>query len=53
VSPAAKRLLKHPRLMPYHRLIAAVVLVNAGARTTSLAATGGSATAARSRRSRG
>lgn len=30
VAPAARRLLKHPRLMPYHRLIAAVVLVNLG-----------------------
>jgi hypothetical protein len=28
-APSARRLLKHPRLMPYHRLIAAVVLVNA------------------------
>jgi hypothetical protein len=26
--PAARRVLKHPRLMPYHRLILAVVLVN-------------------------
>ncbi len=26
---AARRLSKHPRLMPYHRLIAAVVLINA------------------------
>src|SRR5918995_1520139 len=29
-APAARRVLKHPRLMPYHRLIVAVLLVNAG-----------------------
>jgi hypothetical protein len=29
VAPAARRLLKHPHLMPYQRLIAAVVLINA------------------------
>ena len=28
--PAARRLSKHPRLMPYHRLIALVVLINLG-----------------------
>jgi hypothetical protein len=28
LAPAARRLLKHPRLMPYHRLILAVVLLN-------------------------
>src|SRR4051794_328538 len=28
LAPAARRLLKHPRLMPYHRLILAVVLIN-------------------------
>jgi hypothetical protein len=28
LAPAVKRLLKHPRLMPYHRLILAVVLLN-------------------------
>jgi hypothetical protein len=28
LAPRARRLLKHPRLMPYHRLIAGVVLVN-------------------------
>jgi hypothetical protein len=26
----ARRVLKHPRLMPYHRLIVAVLLINAG-----------------------
>jgi hypothetical protein len=30
VAPAARRLLKHPRLTPYHRLILAVVLTNLG-----------------------
>ena len=30
LAPAARRLLKHPRLMPYHRLMVAVVLVNLG-----------------------
>ena len=29
LAGAARRLLKHPRLMPYHRLIVAVVLINA------------------------
>jgi hypothetical protein len=29
--PAVRRALKHPRLMPYHRLIAAVALVNLAA----------------------
>jgi hypothetical protein len=28
--PVARRVLKHPRLMPYHRLIVAVLLINAG-----------------------
>jgi hypothetical protein len=31
LAPAARRLFKHPRLMPYHRLIVAVLLVNAAA----------------------
>jgi hypothetical protein len=30
LAPAARRALKHPRLTPYHRLIAGVVLVNLG-----------------------
>ena len=30
LAPAARRLLKHPRLTPYHRLILAVVLTNLG-----------------------
>jgi hypothetical protein len=30
LAPAARRLLKHPRLMPYHRLVLAVVLINVG-----------------------
>ena len=30
LAAAAKRLFKHPRLMPYHRLILAVVLINLG-----------------------
>jgi hypothetical protein len=30
LAPAAKRALKHPRVMPYHRLIAAVLLINLG-----------------------
>jgi hypothetical protein len=30
LAPAAKRLFKHPRLMPYHRLILAIVLINSG-----------------------
>jgi hypothetical protein len=29
-APSARRLLKHPRLMPYHRLIVAVLAINAG-----------------------
>ena len=29
-APAVRRMLKHPRLMPYHRLIVAVVLINLG-----------------------
>ena len=31
LAPAARRPLKHPRLMPYHRLIVAVLLINARA----------------------
>ncbi len=30
LAPAARRLLKHPRLMPYHRLMVAVLLINGG-----------------------
>lgn len=30
VARAARRLFKHPRLMPYHRLVGAVVLINLG-----------------------
>jgi hypothetical protein len=30
LAPAARRLIKHPRLMPYHRLILAVVAINLG-----------------------
>jgi hypothetical protein len=30
VAQRARRLFKHPRLMPYHRLIVAVLLINAG-----------------------
>ena len=40
LAPAARRLLKHPRLMPYHRLVVAVLALNAAVLGSTYAASG-------------